>query len=66
MWERGLSYSVGTCELLLSRDNSPRALSSVEGRFSLDDGLFLNPAATGLAADFGDTVPVVHVEVVPD
>jgi hypothetical protein len=55
-----LTY-VGGSELLLGGNDTTAALSGVEGTVSLDDGLArASSAATGLAANLGDLVPVRH------
>lgn len=44
---------------LLGADDGAGALGFVQGSFAADDGLTLRCTAVGLAADLGDSVPVV-------
>jgi hypothetical protein len=55
-----LTY-VGSGELLLSGNDTTAALSGVQSAVSLDDSLArASSAATGLAADLGNLIPVRH------
>jgi hypothetical protein len=54
---------VGSSELLLGGNDTTAALSGVQGAVALDDSLArAGSAATGLAANLGDLVPVRHGE----
>lgn len=57
-----VTYGICACEFLFGVDGCPRALGSVQGRLALYDGLSLGGAVTSLAADLGDSVPVIHIE----
>lgn len=54
------TYSIASSELLLSANDGTAALGGVEGALPLDDSLSRGGSATGLGADLGDVVPVIH------
>ncbi len=54
------TYSITGCELLLCAYDCSASLGGVEGAFASYDCLSCGATAAGLAADFGDGVPVVH------
>lgn len=55
------AYGIGGTEFLLRGNDPAGALGGVECGLALHDGLALGGAATGLAADLGNGVPVIHV-----
>lgn len=54
------TYSVACGELLLSRDGAAGALRGVQRRVASHDGLALRCAATSLATNLGNRVPLVR------
>lgn len=63
-WSRYLgggdkTYSVASGVFLLSANQETRSCSCVEGSATLDDGFALDTAATVLAADASNVVPVL-------
>ena len=57
--EGGGSYGIGAGVFLLGGDDGSTSLGGVEGSFTADNSLTLGRATFGLAADFGDGIPVV-------
>lgn len=55
-----MTYGVAGCKLLLCVDYGAVALGGVEGGLASDDCLSDCAAAAGLAANLGDSVPVVR------
>ena len=55
-----MTYCVSTGVFLLCGDYCSASLGSVEGTFTADNCLTLRGTAFGLAADFGDGIPVVR------
>ena len=56
MW----AYSVACGKFLLCTDDGTASLSLVKGSFTTNHCLTLGGSTTGLAADLGHGVPVVH------
>ena len=54
------AYSVACGELLLCADDGTASLRLVQGALAADHGLTLRSSATGLAANLGNGIPVVH------
>lgn len=54
------TYSVTSCELLLCAYDCSASLRGVESALASDDCLSCSAAATSLAPNFGDGVPVIH------
>lgn len=58
--KRGSTYSVTSTEFFLSSNNSSASLGSIERTLSLNGGLSGSSAATSLASNLSDGIPVVH------